>query len=80
MLSFRIDDADTAEAQRWAERLGVDRSELQRDARDRPHKNDGSQPGWWHLQLDTDATLTVTSPTGRTRVTRPPGTLWPLVA
>lgn len=32
MLSFRVDDADAAEAQRWAERLGVDRSELLRDA------------------------------------------------
>ena len=32
MLSFRVDDADAAEVQRWAERLGVDRSELLRDA------------------------------------------------
>lgn len=32
MLSFRVDDQDAAEAQRWAERLGVDRSELLRDA------------------------------------------------
>jgi predicted transcriptional regulator len=32
MLSFRVDEALAAEAQRWAKRLGVDRSELLRDA------------------------------------------------
>lgn len=32
MLSFRVDDVDAAQVQRWAERLGVDRSELLRDA------------------------------------------------
>ncbi|MDQ1501105.1 MAG: hypothetical protein QOI86_4445 [Actinomycetota bacterium] len=32
MLSFRVDDNNAAEAQRWAERLGVDRSELLREA------------------------------------------------
>jgi predicted transcriptional regulator len=32
MLSFRVDQAQAAEAQHWAERLGVDRSELLRDA------------------------------------------------
>jgi hypothetical protein len=32
MLSFRVDDRDAAESQRWAERLGVDRSELLREA------------------------------------------------
>jgi predicted transcriptional regulator len=32
MLSFRVDDSEAADAQRWAERLGVDRSELLRDA------------------------------------------------
>lgn len=32
MLSFRVDDREAAEAQRWAERLGVGRSELLRDA------------------------------------------------
>ncbi|MGH9056074.1 MAG: antitoxin [Acidimicrobiales bacterium] len=32
MLSFRVDDREAVEAQRWAERLGVDRSELLRDA------------------------------------------------
>ncbi len=32
MLSFRVEDAEAREAQSWAERLGVDRSELLRDA------------------------------------------------
>ena len=32
MLSFRVSDAEAAEAQLWAQRLGVDRSELLRDA------------------------------------------------
>ena len=32
MLSFRVDDLEATEAQRWAERLGVDRSELLREA------------------------------------------------
>jgi hypothetical protein len=32
MLSFRVDDTDAAEAQAWADRLGIDRSELLRDA------------------------------------------------
>ena len=32
MLSFRVDERDAAEAQRWAEVLGVHRSELLRDA------------------------------------------------
>jgi hypothetical protein len=32
MLSFRVDDEEAAEAQRWAERLGLDRSELLREA------------------------------------------------
>ena len=32
MLSFRVADVEAAEAQRWAEALGVDRSELLREA------------------------------------------------
>ena len=32
MMSFRVGEADAADAQRWAERLGVDRSELMREA------------------------------------------------
>ena len=32
MLSFRVADAEAAQAQQWADRLGVDRSELLRQA------------------------------------------------
>jgi len=32
MLSFRVAEAEAAEAQRWADALGVDRSELLRSA------------------------------------------------
>ncbi|MEO8694819.1 MAG: ribbon-helix-helix domain-containing protein [Acidimicrobiales bacterium] len=32
MLSFRVDDSEAEEAQRWADRLGVDKSELLREA------------------------------------------------
>lgn len=32
MLSFRVSESDAAEAQRWANELGVDRSALLRDA------------------------------------------------
>lgn len=32
MLSFRVDEREALEVQRWAERLGIDRSELLRDA------------------------------------------------
>ena len=32
MLSFRVDDADAASVRRWAERLGIERSTLLRDA------------------------------------------------
>ena len=32
MLSFRVEDVAAREAQAWADRLGVDRSQLLRDA------------------------------------------------
>ncbi len=32
MLSFRVDDDEADEAQRWADALGIDKSELLRDA------------------------------------------------
>jgi hypothetical protein len=32
MLSFRVNDEEAADAQQWAQRLGVGRSELLRDA------------------------------------------------
>lgn len=55
MLSFRVGDHDATEAQRWAERLGVDRSELLREALrrhlDRPaSENDAER--WRAVPLD----------------------------
>ena len=32
MFSFRVDDEEAEETTRWAQRLGIDRSELLRDA------------------------------------------------
>ena len=32
MMSFRVDDDEARDAQRWANRLGVDKSELLREA------------------------------------------------
>lgn len=32
MLSFRVDDREADEARRWAEALGIDRSQLLREA------------------------------------------------
>jgi predicted transcriptional regulator len=32
MFSFRVDDDEAVDTQRWAERLGIDRSELLRQA------------------------------------------------
>jgi predicted transcriptional regulator len=32
MLSFRVSEDDAAEVQRWADSLGIDRSEVLRDA------------------------------------------------
>jgi hypothetical protein len=32
MISFRVDEEEAADAQRWADRLGVDRSALLREA------------------------------------------------
>ena len=32
MMSFRLSAADAVEVQRWADRLGIDRSELVREA------------------------------------------------
>jgi hypothetical protein len=32
MLSFRVDDEEADYAERWAQRLGIDRSQLLRDA------------------------------------------------
>jgi hypothetical protein len=32
MMSFRVDDGEALDAQRWADRLGIDKSELLREA------------------------------------------------
>ena len=32
MISFRVDDGEADDVRRWAEHLGIDRSELLRDA------------------------------------------------
>jgi antitoxin component of RelBE/YafQ-DinJ toxin-antitoxin module len=32
MISFRVDDAEATAAQRWADALGIDKSELLREA------------------------------------------------
>ena len=32
MISFRVDDHEAAAAQRWADELGIDKSELLREA------------------------------------------------
>jgi len=56
MLSFRVDDADADAAQRWAEALGVDRSELLREAL-RRHldrlASEGEAERWSARPLDT---------------------------
>jgi len=56
MLSFRVDAGDAAQVQSWAERLGVDRSELLRDAL-RRHLDrlatEGDADRWTAHPLDT---------------------------
>jgi Arc/MetJ-type ribon-helix-helix transcriptional regulator len=55
MLSFRVEDRDAEEAQRWAEALGIDRSELLRDAL-RRHldrlASEGDSDRWARVPLD----------------------------
>jgi len=55
MLSFRIDDREANEAQQWAEALGIDRSELLREAL-RRHLNRSASEGdadrWTATPLD----------------------------
>jgi len=56
MLSFRVTERDATEAQRWAELLGVDRSELLREAL-RRHLDrlaaEGDADRWTAAPLDT---------------------------
>lgn len=55
MISFRVDRRDAEEAQRWAEALGVDRSELLREAL-RRHldrlASEGDERRWAEQPLD----------------------------
>ena len=62
MLSFRTDDQDAANAQRWSERLGIDRSELLREALRRhllrlASENDAS--AWAETPLDEGGEVAV---------------------
>lgn len=55
MLSFRVDDSEADKAQQWAEALGIDRSELLREAL-RRHLNrlasEGDADRWTATPLD----------------------------
>jgi hypothetical protein len=61
MLSFRVDEDAAAATRSWAERLGIDRSELLRDAL-RLHlvrlASETDAERWEHLPL-TDAELSL---------------------
>jgi len=55
MLSFRVDEAEARQAQAWADRLGVDRSELLRDALRRQLDRlagEGDGAAWQRQPLD----------------------------
>ncbi len=57
MFSFRVDDDEAADAQRWAERLGVDRSELLREALHRHLvrlRAEDDAKAWTNLPLTAD--------------------------
>ncbi len=59
MLSFRVEDADAEAVQAWAERLGVDRSELLRDALRRQLirlRSENDAQTWADQPLDTSET------------------------
>ena len=57
MLSFRVPDDDAAEVQRWADALGIDRSEILRDALHRHLVvlNGEADARRWEEQPATDA-------------------------
>ncbi len=59
MFSFRVDDDEAAATQRWADRLGVDRSELLRDALHRHLvrlRAEGDIKAWTSTPLTEDET------------------------
>ncbi len=61
MFSFRVDDAEAARAQEWADRLGIDRSELLREALrrqlDRLASEDDAQTWVEHPLDDSERSL-----------------------
>ena len=63
MLSFRVPDDEAAEAQRWADALGVDRSELLREALHRHlvRLSGELDAERWEAMPATDAELSLTA-------------------
>jgi predicted transcriptional regulator len=62
MLSFRVSDEEAAEVRRWAESLGMDRSEILRDALHRHLvglSGEHDSQAWQHTPL-TDAERSLT--------------------
>lgn len=61
MLSFRVADDEADEAQRWADALGIDRSELLREALHRHLASLRSQgdAAKWEATPSTDAELSL---------------------
>jgi len=59
MFSFRVDDDEAAVAQHWANHLGIDRSELLRDALHRHIvrlRSEGDIESWTNTPLTEDET------------------------
>ncbi|MBA3654316.1 MAG: ribbon-helix-helix protein, CopG family [Actinobacteria bacterium] len=60
MLSFRVADAEARQASHWAKRLGVDRSELLREAL-HAHlvrlAGESDAAAWWTAPLDAGEQL-----------------------
>jgi hypothetical protein len=61
MISFRVPDDQAAEAQRWAKALGIDRSELMREAlrRHLVGLRGEHDAGKWEESPPTDAELSL---------------------
>ena len=60
MFSFRVDETEAEEARRWAKRLGVDRSQLLRDALHRylvRLRAEDDVEGWLRKPLTPDESL-----------------------
>ncbi len=63
MLSFRVTENDAAEAQQWAERLGVERSELLREALHRylVRLNSENDAATWETMPASEAELSLST-------------------